>query len=122
MFEFKLNKSRNALLCVLKGKFDEAETHSFAARFRDAVDSLEPGMVIITDLTEFIPTDEEVRRIARDATEYAAQRGISRAIRIVADSVGSRVGNIQLTRTARESGYQADVVQSLDQAKELLGW
>ncbi|MEM9300672.1 MAG: hypothetical protein AAGE01_01095 [Pseudomonadota bacterium] len=122
MFDFRINHARNALYCILEGRFDAEETRRFAERFRAAVDELEPGMVIITDLTGFIPTDEEVRQLAQEATAYAAERGISRAVRIVADSVGSRVGNIQLTRTARASGYQADVVTSMDEARSLLGW
>ena len=36
--------------------------------------------------------------------------------------VGSLVGNIQLARTARASGYQAVVVASMDEAQSLLGW
>ena len=122
MFDLKINPAKNAILCILRGKFDEAEARDYVSKFKDGVDRLEPGMVVITDLTEFMPTDDEVRRILQEGSKYAVERGVSRGIRIVTESVGSTVGNIQLNKTARELGYKVDVVNSLDEAKRLLGW
>ncbi|MDX1569228.1 MAG: hypothetical protein R3200_01995 [Xanthomonadales bacterium] len=122
MFDLKINPEKNAILCVLSGKFDEAEAHDYVSKFKDGVDRLEPGMVVITDLTEFVPTDDEVRRILQEGSKYAVERGVLRGIRIVTESVSSKVGNIQLNKTARELGYKVDVVNSLDEAKRLLGW
>lgn len=122
MFDFKINPGKNAIMCILKGKFDADEAIDYVARFKEGVDRLKPGMVVITDLTEFMPTDDSVREILQTGSAYAVEKGVGRGIRVVAESVGSKVGNIQLNKTARELGYDIDVVGSLEEAKELLGW
>ena len=122
MFEHKLNPGKNAILCVLKGKFDADEARRYNERFKAGVDQLKPGMIVITDLTEYVPAEEEVRAILQEGTEYALKKGIEHSVRIVTDSVASKVSNIQFNTTARRLGYQADVVNSMDEAKRLLGW
>lgn len=122
MFELKINPAKNAILCVLRGKFEAEEAREYVVRFKEGVDRLKPGMVVITDLTEFTPTDDDVRSILQEGSAYAIQRGVGRGIRVVAESVGSKVGNIQLNKTARALGYEVEVVGSLEEAKQLLGW
>jgi len=122
MYELKINTEKNAILCVLKGRFDADEAREYVQRFKEGVNRLEPGMVIITDLSEFVPSDDEARSILRDGSAYAVERGLGRGIRVVRDNVGSRVGNIQLNRSARELGYDVEVVTSREEAFRLLGW
>lgn len=122
MYDLKINPGKNAILCVLKGRFDADEAREYVEKFKEGVDRLAPGMTVITDLSEFTPTDDEVRRILQEGSAYAVNKGVDRGVRIVTEAVGSKVGNIQLNKTARELGYKVDVVHSLGEAKRLLGW
>lgn len=122
MFDHKINVAKNAILCVLKGQFDEQEARQYNQKFIEGVDQLQSGMTVITDLTEYTPADEAVRLILKEGTEYAVAKGIGRSVRIVNESVTSEVGNIQFNKTARSLGYTVDVVRSFDEAKEILGW
>lgn len=122
MFDHKINPSKNAILCILKGKFDDDEARRYNERFKQGVDQLQPGMTVITDLTEYVPADESVREILQEGTEYALSKGIGHSVRIVPEKVTSKISNIQFNTTARKLGYEVDVVHSMDEAKELLGW
>ncbi len=122
MFEHKINADKNAILCILKGKFDPEEARKYNESFKRGVDKLDPGMVVITDLTEYVPAEEEVRAILQEGTEYGLAKGIGHSVRIVEESMPSKVSNIQFNTTARKLGYQVDVVHSLDEAMKLLGW
>ena len=122
MFELKINPGKNAILCVLKGRFDEAEARDYVLKFKQGVDQLQTDIIVITDLTEFMPTDDVVRELLSEGTSYALERGVGRGIRVVDESVGSQVGNIQMNKTARELGYDVEIVGSLEAAKQLLGW
>ena len=122
MFELKINPGKNAILCVLKGRFDEVEARDYVLKFKQGVDQLQTDIIVISDLTEFIPTDDVVREVLSEGTSYTLERGVSRSIRVVDESVGSQVGNIQMNKTARELGYDVEIVGSLEAAKQLLGW
>ena len=122
MFELKINPGKNAILCVLKGRFDEDEARDYVEKFKQGVDQLQNDIIVITDLTDFMPTDDAVRKLLSEGTAYALERGVSRGIRVVDETVGSQVGNIQMNRTARQLGYEVEVVGSLEAAKQLLGW
>ena len=122
MFDFKINPGKNAILCVLKGRFEADEARDYVKRFKEGIDKLQPGVIVITDLTQFAPGDDSVRAILQEGSAYAVEKGVSRGIRVVSDSMVSQVGNIQMNRTARELGYKVEVVASIDEAKKLLGW
>jgi hypothetical protein len=122
MFEHKLNLNKNAIFCILKGQFDEEEARNYNAKFKEGVDRLEPGITVITDLTEYAPAEESVRIILKEGTEYALAKGIKHSVRIVDESVGSEVSNIQFNKTARSLGYTVDIARNFEEAKEILGW
>ncbi|MDM8525631.1 hypothetical protein QUF80_19855 [Desulfococcaceae bacterium HSG8] len=122
MFQIKINVSKNAILCILKGRFESEGAREYIEKFKEGVDKLKPGFVVITDISTFMPTSDEVRLIFRQGTEYAVGRGMSRAIRIVSEIVASKIGNIQFNRAAKELGYEAEEVTSLEEAKKLLNW
>lgn len=122
MFDHKLNVGKNAILCILKGQFDEEEARLYNIKFKEGVDQLKPGMTVITDLSGFTPANEAVRLVFAEGTEYAVAKGIGRSVRIVEDTVGSEISNIQFNKTSRKLGYTVEIVRTFDEAKELLGW
>ena len=122
IFEFKINNKRNALLCVLKGQFDAREARAYTDRFKEACDQMEPGFTIISDLREFQPAKEEAHEILQEGIRHALARQRGRAFRIVNETVGSQVGNLQLTKTARQMGYDVEVVTSMDEVVRAMGW
>jgi len=122
MFEFKLNTNRNAVLCVLKGQFDADEARQYTDRFIQACDQLQPGFTIISDLREFAPARDDAREILQRGIKYAIDKQRGRAFRIVNESVGSQVGNLQLNRSARQMGYEVEVVNSMAEVNQAMGW
>ncbi len=122
MFQIKINYKRNALLNVMSGRIDAEEARNLVKKFREGVDKLRPGFVVITDITDFVPTTEDVRNILRDATRYAVKNGLGRTLRIVSDNLTSSIGSIQFNRTEKSLGCNAEIVTSLAQAKKVLGW
>ena len=122
MFEFKINSKRNAVLCVLEGQFDADEARQYTDRFKEACDQLQPGFTIISDLRKFSPAQDDAREILQEGIQYALDKERGRAFRIVNESVGSQVGNLQLNRSARQMGYEVEVVNSMDAVKWAMGW
>ncbi|MDX1569296.1 MAG: hypothetical protein R3200_02350 [Xanthomonadales bacterium] len=122
MFEFKINATKNAVLCVLSGQFDAAEARQYVSKFKAACDQLQPGFTIISDLREFAPAKEDAQKILQEGIQYALDKQRGRAFRIVDESVGSQVGNLQLNRSARQMGYDVEVVNSMAEVNEAMGW
>ncbi|MEZ4527608.1 MAG: hypothetical protein R2941_16940 [Desulfobacterales bacterium] len=122
MFQIKINYKRNALLNVMSGRIDAEEARSIVRKFQEGVNKLKPGFAVITDITDFVPTTEEVRNILRDATRYAVKHGLGRTVRIVSNNLTSSIGSIQFNRTEKNLGCMSEVVTSLSEAKKILGW
>ena len=120
MHDIRINKKANVLLCIIRGKLDSAEAEEYVSKLKAAADELDEGFAVISDLTEFTPTDDGVRDILHGGTEYVFSRGVGRVVRVVTESVTSKVGNIQLNRSARQLGYQAEIVHSMAEARQLL--
>lgn len=122
MFQIRINYKRNALLNVMSGRIDAEEAKSIVKKFQEGVTRLKPGFAVITDITDFVPTTEEVRTILRDATRYAVKHGLGRTVRIVSDNLTSNIGSIQFNRTEKKLGCMSEVVNSMAEAKKVLGW
>jgi len=120
VFDIRLHTKKNALLCIIKGKLDRSEAQAYVAKLQEGVDRLEPGFAMIADLRAFIPTGEEIYQVLLAGTSYAVDHGLSRVVRIVDDSVGAQVGQLQANRGSRELGYQTNVVTSMAEAERLL--
>lgn len=122
MFDFRINKKRNAILCVLKGQFDAAEAREYTKRFMAACDEMTQGFTIISDLRDFSPAKDDAAEILKEGIQYAIDKKRGRAFRIVTESVGSQIGNMQLNRTARQLGYDVEVVNSMEEVNHAMGW
>lgn len=122
MYEVKLNQKKNAIMTILKGRMELEETQQFVKKYKEGIDQLSPGFALINDVTEFIPSTEEVREILKESMVYAIAQGVKRCFRIVSGETTAVVSNIQFNRTARELGYTVEEVRSLDEAKQKLGW
>ena len=120
MFDFKINANKNAILCVLIGQFDYQEAERYIKKFKAGLELLRPGYTVISDLRGYLPATKDAREMLQDAIEFSVCKQGGRVIRIVGDSVGSKVGNIQFNRAIRRKGYQVDVVASLAEAKKLM--
>jgi hypothetical protein len=122
MFEFKVNTAKNAVLCVLKGQFDAEEARRYTDRFKEACDKLQPGFTIISDLREYAPALDEAKEILQEGIQYALDSNRGRAFRIVNETIGSQVGNVQLNTSASRLGYEVEVVHSMDDVSKAMGW
>jgi len=118
--DLRFNASKNVVHSIVSGKFSSQDAEQYVERFIAAVDNLAPGFTLIFDITDFIPTEEDVWNALKRGTAYAVEKGMARVIRVVGDSMTSKVGNIQWNRAARDLGYQVDVVENFEQAQALL--
>lgn len=121
MYDLKVNDKHNVMLIVIGGRMDMQEAVAYNAKYMDCIDHMQPGFAVIVDLTNFIATEEDVRVELKKANAYAVEKGLGRVVRVVPDSMTSAIGNIQLNRQARELGYQAEMVSTLEEAKAVLG-
>jgi len=125
MYDLKLNLKENAILCEMKGKFTSSEAEQYVQKFISGIDKLSPNFIVITDISDFIRAEDEVRKILMKGTKYAMERKIGRAFRIVSSKVASKIGNIQFNRTIEELGntpVEIEEVTSLEEVKRILGW
>lgn len=121
-FDIKLNKRRNALYSRPAVELTLEEAKAFFDKLKEAVDQLAPGWISIVDLTEARPRSPEVREVLEEITHYSVKSGMGRVVRIVAENATSQAHNLQFDRIARQYSYRTDVVFSLQEAKQLLGW
>jgi hypothetical protein len=119
MYEAKADLIKNRLYIKLSG-FMEKEAISKAA---DAVireaKKLKPNFNVINDISEFKPTTHEAANEIRRAQEYLKNHNVGRVIRVIARA--AIVGAMQLERTGKEAGYDANTVASIAEAEKLLG-
>ncbi|QTA89134.1 Uncharacterized protein dnm_051820 [Desulfonema magnum] len=118
----KISPQKNVILVVLAGRMDTGGAREAVKKFKKGVDKLKPGFVSIVDITTYIPVSEDVHAIFKNAIKYALEHKMSRVIRVVADTPMSKIGSVEFNRIAQELDYVAEQVNSLEEAKKMLGW
>ncbi len=110
--------AKNRLYVVLQGFFVEAEAREAADVTIAEAKKLRPGFDIINDISTVKATSEQgVLELLR-CQVFLKERGMGRVIRVVPEL---SVGSLQIARTSKQAGYEADTATSIEEAEEMLG-
>ncbi len=109
---------KNRLYIVLQGFFVETEAREAADVTIAEAKKLRPGFDIINDISTVKATSEQgVLELLR-CQVFLKERGMGRVIRVVPELT---VGSLQIARTSKQAGYEADTARSIEEAEEMLG-
>jgi hypothetical protein len=120
-YSVQADTARNVLRVQFVDYFSDDEARDACREVVEQAATLRRGFTIITDISRFKAASEagaqEIQRIQGEL----AGLGVGRVIRVVGGKV---IPSMQLTRTAREAGYEAGAnaitVDTLEQAEALL--
>ncbi|MCE1253038.1 MAG: hypothetical protein LWX83_05755 [Anaerolineae bacterium] len=118
MYEIRVNVNKNRLYMTVKGFMDFMESKIFANSVLQEANKLKPGFGCVSDLSEFVPGNEEVRNIVMDAVHNAQNIGAGPAMRVV-----KQKDLLVENQLSSSLGYGITQVYSYEEAdKKLDGW
>ncbi len=114
----RADTGKNRLYVVLQGFLNGDEARDAADTTIAEAKKLRPGFDVINDISTVKATSEEgVKELLR-CQSFLKQKGVSRVIRVVPEVT---VGSLQIARTSKQVGYEADSARSIEEAEEKLG-
>jgi hypothetical protein len=109
---------KNRLYVVLQGFIQADEAKEAADLTIAEAKKLRPGFDIINDISTVKATSEQgVMELLR-CQVFLKERGVRRVIRVVPEV---SVGSLQIARTSKQAGYEADTAASIEEAEAMLG-
>ncbi len=110
--------NKNRLYVVLQGFIQGDEAKEAADIAIAEAKKLRPGFDVINDISTVKATSEQgVMELLRCQT-FLKERGVGRVIRVVPEVT---VGSMQIARTSKQAGYEADTARTIEEAEEMLG-
>ncbi len=114
----RADPAKNRLYVVLQGFIPAEEAKDAADVTIAEAKKLRPGFDIINDISTAKATSEQgVMELLRCQT-FLKERGVGRVIRVVPETT---VGSMQIARTSRQAGYDADIASTMEEAESMLG-
>jgi hypothetical protein len=117
MHTIKADIAKNRLIVSLVGRFTVEDMRTCNADTFAELKKLKPGYDIITDITQFTVSGDDVAAEIEKAQEHFVATGARNGVRIVGDKV---LSGMQFRRTAGIAGYRSINVKSMDEAEKLL--
>ena len=113
-----LDESKNRLYLTLAGHIDESGAAAAADATIEGAKRLEEGFDLITDLSDFQPSDPEAMKHIERGKKGIAKHGVSAVVRVMAEST---TGQMQFDRAGEdEESYQLAMADSQEKAEKLL--
>ena len=116
MHDVSADAEENRLSITLAGKFDDDEATASAEATMAAVEELEPGFDVLTDLREFEPSTDAAKEQLERSKLFLAAHDVGTVVRVVGDSP---LANMQFDRTGDED-YEVHTVDSVSEAESIL--
>ena len=117
-FWTRADVGKNRLYVVLQDFFQADEAKEAAEAVIAEAKKLRPGFDCINDISTVKATSEQgVLELLR-CQSFLRERGMGRVIRVVPEV---SVGSLQIARTSKQAGYEADTARSIEEAEEMLG-
>ena len=117
-FWARADVGKNRLYIVLQDFFQADEAREAADVTITEAKKLRPGFDCINDISTVKATSEQgVMELLR-CQSFLRDRGMGRVIRVVPEV---SVGSLQIARTSKQAGYEADTASSIEEAEEMLG-
>jgi hypothetical protein len=120
MLEIKVNTTKNRLYITIKGKMSRDEIITSGDAIFEKSKQLNSGFGVISDISEFMPLDEEGRLIMQNIMKTVKEYGMGHVVRVIKEDGIAQVTVNQWQRTSRQAGYIADnATNALDAEKKL---
>ncbi len=117
-FWARADVGKNRLYVVLQDFFQADEAKEAAEATIAEARKLRPGFSCITDISTVKATSEQgVLELLR-CQNFLREHGMGRVIRVVPEV---SVGSLQIARTSKQAGYEADTSRTIEEAEEMLG-
>ncbi len=118
MYNNHCDTQKNRLYVIFAGKMDVEEIRAACTNVLDEAKQLKPGFGIITDLSEFVPTNEDGRMVIQDTMTSLMEIGVKHVVRVI--PVEAAVTGLQWQRSSRTAGYQASQALTLADAEAMM--
>jgi hypothetical protein len=116
MFAVRSDPGRNRLYLTMAGHLGAEERQAVIKLLMAEAAHLEPGFDIVSDISALHPTDEAGFKDLLRAKAALKLRGSGRVVRVVKIPLS----RIQFTRVSEAAGFDADCVDSVEEADRLL--
>ncbi|PIE34593.1 hypothetical protein CSA56_07325 [candidate division KSB3 bacterium] len=118
MYHVRVDRQKNRLYISIKDRIDDVEVDLVSEEIFLALDELQQGFTVITDLSDAIPVSPQVSERLQRILLALSQKGLKKAVRVVQNIVGA----MQLKRLYEESELTYHVIQatSMEEAERIL--
>ena len=118
MVEIHADKVKNWLYITVHGKLTAAEANQVSEKTVVEAKKLKSGFSTISDISQFIPADEETRTIIQNTMVKVKNLGMGHVVRITNGE--NFVSANQWQRSSRVVGYVASEAPNREEAEKLL--
>jgi hypothetical protein len=118
MYEIRCSIRKNRLYLTIKGKIDVDEMKLFVNATLQEAKKLQPSFGVVSDISQFIPSNEDVRSMMQNGMNCLKDMGVGRVVCVV-QTENTVVAN-QWQRSSRAAGYVADQAASQEEAEKML--
>ncbi|WP_424017589.1 hypothetical protein ACOZ4N_17210 [Halorientalis pallida] len=114
-----VDEAENRLYLDLGGHFGPEEAKKANEATKEAVQRLDPGFEVITDLSEFVPGDQDAVKYIEEGKQVVREAGASAAVRVMGE--GSTTGQMHFERVGEdEEEYAVAMADTVEEAEKLL--
>ncbi len=120
MFLSGTDIGKNRLYLSLRGTFEEQGAKLAAIRIKEEIQKLSPGFDVITDISSIQSSDVEATDQLTMVHRILKHSGVNRVVRVVGKQIDQVVGKIQFDIVSKDSGLEAKIVDTMDEAEAYL--
>ena len=113
----EISVAKNRIYLGLEGYFRDEEAQQLADKVITEIGKLRPGFDLVNDISKFMPASQAAAGHFLRVQGVMKERGVRRIVRVVA---GNALGNMQVGRAATQSGLEAQIASTRQEAERLL--
>jgi hypothetical protein len=117
MHTIRVDPEKNRLYITLEGFSTIEQVKAAERELREAANNLKPGFDLVNDISNYKPGTSEIVVLFRQIQEMLKNAGMGRVIRVVKKYT---ITDLQFVRTAKDTGYNAVNVSSVEEADAIL--
>ena len=115
----RADESANRLYIDLSAHFDAEEAEEANEEVKEAAAKLDPGFEVITNLSGFVPGDQDAVKYIEEGKQIVRDEGAAAAVRVMGE--GSTTGQMHFERVGEEEEeYAVAMADTVEQAEKLL--
>ncbi len=120
MYKIEYESRRNVLFLEVEGYMDSDEISGFTEEFREQINRLHEGFILVNDMSRFTPPSDNVFLLIKELMELLDSKKPDKVIRIIdPDNTGAMVQVFQSEEIAGID-YKIITVRSREEAMKLL--